>query len=587
MPLPTPPIAKLPRRWPGGLELGLVLGLALLGLALLGLAIWQGLGTLALVATSLAGVLALSGVACGALLTRWRLRAELHQLLGDRPAACGLLAGELSATASAARPTLLAPVAETLQSLLRRQQALFDAQAEQLELLRRQADSDALTGLFNRRHFSALLDGLLCGDEQPINVGLLLLRVRDLQGLNQRLGRVVADKLLISLAQLLLPYIAGIARCSAGRIDGGDFVLLLPVGGMADETAATLAQALLQPFARIDALAGVDIGVVELNLPTNAAQALAQAEAALGRHGPAARMRLPAEHPSADRAPFMLGDVGPSVQSSWQRCIARALVKGHVTLAAFPVCTPDGRQLHLDCPLRVRLHALGPLETAARWLPLASQNRMCAALDERAVQLALQAIARDGQARCINLATQSLESEVFVAAVTRRLAAASQAACRLWIDLPEALALAQPSRVREVSRQWRPLGVMLALEHAGEALARIPQLTNLGLDCVRIDSRFVNGLTGVDAAAARLHLQGLVKLVQAVGLQVTAEGVRGAEDLDQLWKLGFDAATGPALRPEAAAAETAAVNVKGNAEQVPHGSGIHQLDGLRRCKSSP
>ena len=555
MPLPTLPIAKAPRRRSGRFELGLVLGLALLGLALLGLAIWQGLGTLAL-----AVVLALNGVACGALLTRWRLRAELHQLLGDRPAAGGLRAGELAATAAADGPPLLAPVAETLQGLLRRQQALFDAQAEQLELLRRQAHSDALTGLFNRRHFSALLDGLLCGDEQPINVGLLLLRVRDLQGLNQRLGRLGADKLLISLAQLLLPYTERIARCSAGRIDGSDFALLLPIGGMADETAVALAQALLQPFARIDALAGVDICVVELSLPTNAAQALAQAEAALGRYGPAALLQLPAERPSADSAPFMRDDVGPSVRSSWQRCIAHALVKGQVALAAFPVCTPDGRQLHLDCPLRVRLHAKGPLETAARWLPLASQTRMCGALDERAVQLALEAIADDGQARCINLAAQSLDSEVFVAAVTRRLAVAPQAACRLWIDLPEAMAVVQPSRVREVSRQWRPLGVMLGLEHAGEALARIPQLINLGLDCVRIDSRFVNGLTGVDAAAARLHLQGLVKLVQAVGLQVTAEGVRSAEDLDQLWQLGFDAATGPALRPEAAAAETAAIS---------------------------
>ena len=558
MPLPTLPFAKAPpsrARWS---ELGPVPGLALLGLTLLGLAIWQGLGALALAAAALAG----GGVACGVLLTRWRLRTELHQLLGDRLAGSGLPFGEL-AVAAADRPALLAPVAETLQRLLRRQQALFDSQAEQLEALRRQAHSDPLTGLFNRRHFMALLDGLLCSSEQPIEVGLLLLRVRDLQGMNQRLGRAGADRMLMSLAQVLLPYTERIGRCSAGRIDGSNFALLLPVGGMADETAAALAHALRQPFARIDSLAGVDIGVVELSLPTSAAQALAQAEASLGTYWPAARVR-----PLADHAPPLLDDPLPSDRSSWQHRIARALVKGQVALAAYPVCTPDGRQLHLDCPLRVRLQAQGPLETAARWLQLATQNRMCAALDERAVQLALAAIASDGQARCINLAAQSLDSEIFVAAVTRRLAAAPQAACRLWIDLPEALAVVQPSRVREVSRQWRPLGVMLGLEHAGEALARIPQLIDLGLDCVRIDSRFVNGLTGVDAAAARLHLQGLVKLVQAVGLQITAEGVRSAEDLDQLWRLGFDAATGPALRPETAAVETAASNVETTAARA-------------------
>ena len=89
---------------------------------------------------------------------------------------------------------------------------------------------------------------------------------------------------------------------------------------------------------------------------------------------------------------------------------------------------------------------------------------------------------------------------------------------------------------------------------AGEALARIPRLVDLGLDCVRIDSRFVHGISADGAADARRHLQGLVRLVQAVGLQVTAEGVRHAGDLDALWRLGFDAATGPALVAEPAPA---------------------------------
>jgi len=138
--------------------------------------------------------------------------------------------------------------------------------------------------------------------------------------------------------------------------------------------------------------------------------------------------------------------------------------------------------------------------------------------------------------------------------VARRLEQAPEAACRLWIDLPEALALERPLLVREVSRRWRPLGAMLGLEHAGEGLARIPRLIDLGLDCVRIDSRFVHGISADGAADARRHLQGLVRLVQAVGLQVTAEGVRHAGDLDALWRLGFDAATGPALVAEPAPA---------------------------------
>jgi EAL domain-containing protein (putative c-di-GMP-specific phosphodiesterase class I) len=76
---------------------------------------------------------------------------------------------------------------------------------------------------------------------------------------------------------------------------------------------------------------------------------------------------------------------------------------------------------------------------------------------------------------------------------------------------------------------------------------------DLGLDCVRIDGRFVNSIAGDAQADARRYLQGLVRLVQAVGLQVMAEGVRSPDDLALLWDLGFDAATGPALSHEPAA----------------------------------
>lgn len=94
--------------------------------------------------------------------------------------------------------------------------------------------------------------------------------------------------------------------------------------------------------------------------------------------------------------------------------------------------------------------------------------------------MALDAIARDGVTRCINIAWQSVTSAEFVAAVSRRLEAEPARACGLWIDLPESLALQRPMLVRELSRRWRPRGVMLGLEHAGQALARIPSRIDLG-----------------------------------------------------------------------------------------------------------
>jgi len=459
----------------------------------------------------------------------------------------------------------LRPLADGIRALVGRQQALYAVQAEQLEALRRQAHSDPLTGLANRRHFMAVLDSVLGAGRDTAEAGLLLLRLRDLQGLNLRMGHAMADRALLAVAASLQAYPDRIDRCFAGRLNGADFALLLPVGSMAQETAAALTQAMRLPLLAIDPQARVFAGAVELDRPMGANQAMALADAALAR----AEADLAAP-PAWSAVELPLQDAGlPQGESSWQRRISRALAQGRVALAAYPVRTPDGRQLHLDCPLRVQLQAGGPMEPASRWLSMATRSRLCAEVDEKVVGLALAAIAADGQARCINMAAQSVASAEFVAAVARRLEQAPQAACRLWIDLPEVLALERPLLVRELSRRWRPLGAMLGLEHAGDGLARIPRLIDLGLDCVRIDARFVNGIHADDADDARRHLQGLVKLVQAVGLQVTAEGVRSADDLDVLWQLGFDAATGPALVPETApvpetAAETVADTLTGS-----------------------
>lgn len=559
-------LPTIPSRWTARtLPLAAVwLPLALLALA--GGLVWWGYGLLALPLAVTGGGLG------GAAWARLGLARAANCLLadmqavgndrrsrsqtgaGDRPTvpldsgSVGLASSPKPSTRSTA-PELQA-LSEGLNRLLKRQQAMFDAQAGQLESLREQAHSDVLTGLPNRRHFMATLDALLSGDGAPAEFGLLLLRLRDLQGMNQRIGHGATDHVLQALGQTLQSYPQRIDRCCVGRLNGADFALLLPVGGMAAETARSLVQALRLPLAGIDPAASVAAGAVELMSPLSATQALALADIALSRAEIDTGFSVAGQDVAGDTAEPP-SHAGPE---SWQRRIGRALIQGRVALADFPVHAADGRQLHLDCPLRVQLSPVGPLEPASRWLAQATRSRLCAAVDEKALALALRAIEADGVARCVNVAAQSACASDFVTAVSRRLAAAPQAACRLWIDLPESLALERPMLVRELSRRWRPLGVMLGLEHAGEGLARIPRLIDLGLDCVRIDARFVNDLTGPDADSARRYLRGLVLLVQSVGLQVCAEGVRSADDLDLLWAMGFDAATGPALavKPEVA-----------------------------------
>lgn len=497
--------------------------------------LWQGLLQASL---ALAVLGALVGVYAA-----WRVR-RLRSALADSVAqADALRQGRFMQVETPPLPEL-APLAASMNLMVGRLQGLFDAQAAQIELLRRQACLDALTGLPLRRQFTAQFEHLLTGDGAPARFGVLLLRVRDLAAMNRRVGHATADQVLQAVAQTLASYPRHSDGCFAGRLNGADFALVLPIGGLAHETAEAIVQALRVPLVGLDAAASVCVGAAELGGAITATQALALADEALAR--------AEAGHAFACAVMGDAGDAAPYGEALWQQRLALALEQGRVALASFPVCTADGRVLHLDCPMRVQIEPGGAFEPASRWLAQAARARLCAEVDERAVALALQAIEEDGQARCVNVSAQALGISDFMAAVSRRLEAAPQAATRLWIDLPESLALDRPALVQEAARRWRPLGVYLGIEHAGEALARIPRLLELGLDCVRIDGRHLHGVADPQAADMRRYLRGLVQLVQSVGLSITAEGVRREEDLALLWTLGFDAATGPVVQPELA-----------------------------------
>ncbi len=495
-------------------------------------ALWRNALQLGL-ALAVLGTLIVSAAA----LARAALRRTLARLTSQLGA---VRSGEVPDPIALSDDHLLHPIAQAVAKVADQRFALMAAHAEQIEALRRQAYVDALTELPNRRAFVAELDEQLDPDAGFGGIGLVLLRVRDLYGLNLRQGHARTDELLLALADRLRVYPRQVPGCMAGRLNGSDFALLLPVAGQALGSAQSLLAALRPLLAPLDSGAGVAVGAVELQRLTSASDALALADEALVRAEIGGRFALEAVGQPA-RSP--LGG-----QSDWTARIRAALDEGRVRLEEHPMRSADGRLISFDCPLHLQLDPHGPFEPASRWFALAARTPLVAEVDERAIELALRSITDDGVGRCVNVAAASLATPGFIDRVARRLAAASDRSFRLWIDIAEATARDHPDLVRDACLRWRPTGAMVALEHAGDALARHPQLVDLGLDCVRIDGRYVDGIAaGPGSEQLRRYLRALVHLIQGVGLQVTAEGVRNADDLDVLWSFGFDAATGPAV----------------------------------------
>ena len=125
-----------------------------------------------------------------------------------------------------------------MNAMVARVKAAFDVQAGELERLRHRAQCDGLTGLSNRGQFLAQLEATLQREDGAEQCGLVLLRLRDLDGVNRALGRAATDRILGAIAQALRPYGDRVPGCMQGRLNGADFALCLPVGGVARRDGA-------------------------------------------------------------------------------------------------------------------------------------------------------------------------------------------------------------------------------------------------------------------------------------------------------------------------------------------------------------
>lgn len=429
---------------------------------------------------------------------------------------------------------------------------MFAQRAEQVAQLERQAHHDPVTGLPARRRFVAQLQGLLneagAREADPAagpGAGLILLRVADLDELNHRHGHADTDGRLAALAELLQTFVQRAPGCVAGRLNGADFALALPVAGQAGDSARALAGALAQHprlrdvavhVAACDGLRGGDPG----QALAAADRALAEAESA----GDVVVVEPVASGGSADATASALAQG----ERHWRARIAAALDQGRVRLAEYPVLARDGRVLHLECPLRVQLEDGGPFEAAARWLALARRSRLLPLVDLAVLRLALAAVAADGRPRAVHISPQSLAEAGFVADVQRALASQAAAAAKLWIEWSHGGQALQPAALREATLAWRLYGVKLGIEHAGGAALDLAGMHEAGLDYVKVDARHLRGIAEDDSV--RTYAQSLAALIHGLGWLAIAEGVRDAADLPLLWAAGYDGATGPGVRSD-------------------------------------
>ena len=405
--------------------------------------------------------------------------------------------------------------------------------------LKRLADHDPLTGLFNRRRFEEELDaGLARLKRFGISAALLILDLDRFKYVNDALGHGAGDQLLTSVARLLRERIR--ASDVLARLGGDEFAVLLPT---ADEASArSVATDLLQGLRGLAVeLEGRPIGVTaSIGVVCFGREASGEEELM----AEADRAMYVAKDSGRDRAQFALpGDrkAGARPELGWEHRIRTALEEDRFVLYSQPIVDlQTGEPAQHE--LLLRMEDGGELVSPATFLPVAERLGLIHAIDRWVVNHALRLMSgRPDLQLEVNLSALSIDDEPLLAQIRDGLAGYGVDPSRLILEITETGAIGNLDVARRFAAGLHELGCSLALDDFGTGFGSFYYLKHLPAEYLKIDGDFVSSPR---SQTDELVIESIVRIAKGLGKRTIAEHVEDSQTLDAMRRMGVDYAQG-------------------------------------------
>ncbi len=479
---------------------------------------------------------------CGlvsAVLGGWLLRTQLRPLDNMVQQAQAISRREFLTLPRVPRTPELKRVVLAMNQMVDKLKTLFAEEAARSEKLREEAYQDSLTGLANRRQFDIRLSNQLVINEQHPDGYLLLLRLNDLGGLNQRLGGQRTDALIAALGDQLKQLLAlpGRSQWLASRNRGGEFTLLAPGlnGEDAERLASELSEALnsLKQTGASDCDPVAHIGIAAFRPGEQSAAVLSRADQALAQ-----------AQSNTDRCWERLDDFTTQTTQGlhdWRGWIDDALNQGKLQLYFQPVveCV-SGRLLQRKVLARL-LDSQGEAIAAGRFLPWIERLGWSARFDLAMLEHALAHLVQHAEPLALSLSATTLREPAQRERLLALLRSHPEQANLLTLEVDERH-LPPPADLEALSQSLREVGYGLGLQHFGGRFSLIGNLTHLGLAYLKIDGTYIRA---IDLESdKRMFIEAILRATNSIDLPLIAEMVETQGELEALIELGVHGAMG-------------------------------------------